>query len=57
MDQHILTLITSAVGDFGFPIVITAYLLLRYEKRIELLTTTVQELKQTMTDEGDHRLD
>ncbi|WP_082063558.1 YvrJ family protein [Anoxybacillus sp. B2M1] len=29
---------TNLVGNFSFPIVMTSYLLLRFEKRIEMLT-------------------
>lgn len=33
----------KAAGNFGFPIVVAAYLLLRQEKKVEQLATMVQE--------------
>ncbi|MGF9893510.1 YvrJ family protein [Priestia megaterium] len=37
---------SASIGNFGFPIVISIYLLIRFEKRIEVLTTAINELKQ-----------
>ncbi|WP_456364978.1 YvrJ family protein (plasmid) [Priestia aryabhattai] len=37
---------STSIGNFGFPIVISIYLLIRFEKRIEVLTTAITELKQ-----------
>jgi hypothetical protein len=64
-DQQIISLFSTAIGNFGFPIVITAYLLIRFEKKIEnsailqarleekieRLNLTIQELVQVMRDE------
>ncbi|MED3778402.1 YvrJ family protein [Geobacillus stearothermophilus] len=45
MDQF--QMLTNLIENFGFPIVVTAYLLLRFEKRIEMLTEVISELKNT----------
>ncbi|HZH58983.1 MAG TPA: YvrJ family protein [Metabacillus sp.] len=45
MDQF--QMLINLLGNFGFPIVITSYLLLRFEKRIEMLTEVISELKNT----------
>ena len=34
------------IGNFGFPIVITIYLLVHFEKKIEALTSAIQDLKE-----------
>lgn len=36
------------VGNFGFPIAITAYLFLRFEKKIEKLENVILELSDTI---------
>lgn len=54
-DTQLLTLVTTLVGNFGFPIVITGYLLLRFEKKIEALITTIQDLRQAIGKETDLR--
>lgn len=38
----------ALIGDLGFPIVITVYLLVRFEKKIEALTTAIQDLKEVI---------
>ncbi|KYD18772.1 YvrJ family protein [Geobacillus thermodenitrificans] len=38
---------TNLLGNLGFPIVITGYLLLRFEKKIEILTEAISDLKNT----------
>ena len=35
----------STVGNFGFPLVLAVYLLLRFEKKIESLTEAIYDLK------------
>jgi hypothetical protein len=40
-----LELFFSAIGNFGFPLVLAIYLLLRFEKKIEGLTEAIYELK------------
>lgn len=47
--------IITAIGNFGFPIVITSYLLLRFEKKMEKLSESIQVLAQVMRDgRNDH---
>ncbi|ESU32002.1 hypothetical protein G3A_13560 [Bacillus sp. 17376] len=41
------TLITT-IGDFGFPLVLAVYLLLRFEKKIEILTEAISTLKEVI---------
>lgn len=45
--------IVSAIGNFGFPIVITGYLLIRFEKRIDHLHHSIQSLAQVVRDGGN----
>ena len=35
----------TAIGNFGFPIAITGYLLLRMEAKLDTLTNAINELK------------
>ncbi|AVB12161.1 YvrJ family protein [Bacillus subtilis] len=37
--------IITTVGNFGFPLVLAVYLLLRFEKKIESLTEAINHLK------------
>lgn len=37
------------LGNFGFPIAIATYLLLRFEKRLESLKTSIDNLAQTFS--------
>ncbi len=37
----------SILGNFGFPITIAVYLLIRFEKKIERLTGIIQELQKS----------
>jgi len=34
----------TMMGNFGFPVVVSIYLLVRFEKKIETLGETIQEL-------------
>ncbi|MEH6987144.1 MULTISPECIES: YvrJ family protein [Cytobacillus] len=34
----------TVMGNFGFPVVVSIYLLVRFEKKIETLGSTIQEL-------------
>lgn len=36
------------VGNFGFPVVVAIYLLIRFEKKIQGLTTVIYDLKEAM---------
>lgn len=38
----------TLLGNFGFPIVVSTYLLMRFEKKLENLTTVVQDLKEVV---------
>lgn len=40
--------IISILGNFGFPVVIAIYLLIRFEKRIENLTEAITQLQKIM---------
>ncbi|WP_059172237.1 YvrJ family protein [Bacillus sp. FJAT-27445] len=40
--------IITILGNFGFPVAIAIYLLLRFEKRIEGLTEAISKLQQIM---------
>ncbi|GFN31368.1 YvrJ family protein [Paenibacillus xylaniclasticus] len=53
MDQATLAMITTAIGNMGFPIVVAGYLLIRFEKKIDTLTSTIQELIYALTEGGD----
>ncbi len=39
-------------GNFGFPIVITLYLLIRFEKKIENLQLAIQDLIKVIKESG-----
>ncbi|WP_110931157.1 YvrJ family protein [Paenibacillus bouchesdurhonensis] len=39
-----LAFIFTAISQVGFPIVLTGYLLLRFEKKLEHLTQTISKL-------------
>jgi hypothetical protein len=43
-----LSPIMLAIGNFGFPLVLATYLLLRFEKKIENLTSSITELKEVI---------
>jgi hypothetical protein len=40
----------NLVGNLGFPIAVTLYLLVRIEGKLELLTQSINQLSQTLTD-------
>ncbi|MGE5652898.1 MAG: YvrJ family protein [Bacillota bacterium] len=40
----------KAIGNFGFPMVISAYLLIRLENRLESVSATVAELTSAVKD-------
>ncbi|WP_281888921.1 YvrJ family protein [Paenibacillus sp. YYML68] len=50
-DAQLISLITTSISNFGFPIVITAYLLTRFEKRLDALNASIIELLQALKDE------
>lgn len=41
--------ILQAVGNLGFPIVVTAYLLVRIETKLEGLTASIAQLAQAVS--------
>ncbi|MGN7300335.1 YvrJ family protein [Ferdinandcohnia sp. SAFN-114] len=40
--------IVGILGNFGFPVVIALYLLMRFEKKIDSLTDSISQLQQFM---------
>ncbi|MBS3977557.1 MAG: YvrJ family protein [Syntrophomonadaceae bacterium] len=36
------------IGNYGFPMVVAAYLLVRVEKKLEMLTLVIRDLKQAI---------
>lgn len=40
--------ILNAVANFGFPIAVTVYLLVRVEGRLEQLTNSIYKLSETL---------
>ncbi|WP_081890309.1 YvrJ family protein [Paenibacillus tyrfis] len=49
------TFLINAISNFGFPIVITGYLLLRFEKKIENLNDSIQNLAQVIREGGRNK--
>lgn len=47
-----LSLWLNVIGNFGFPIVITLYLLFRFEKKIENLEGAIQSLNEYIKNWG-----
>ena len=47
--------IVQLIGNFGFPIVITIYLLHRFENRIEALENSIQNLGNTVNNHLEKR--
>lgn len=47
-NTQFISLVTTSISNFGFPIVLTAYLLIRFEKRIEALNSSIIELLQVI---------
>ncbi|MCO7127384.1 YvrJ family protein [Sporolactobacillus shoreicorticis] len=48
MDFKDLPVWVNVLGNIGFPIVITSYLLLRFEKKLDLLSDSILQLKTTI---------
>ncbi|ASI76637.1 MULTISPECIES: YvrJ family protein [Bacillus] len=38
----------SAIGNFGFPVALAVYLLIRFEKKLERLTDVIETLKDVI---------
>ncbi|WP_075618774.1 YvrJ family protein [Paenisporosarcina indica] len=45
-----VSLWTTILGNFGFPIAITVYLFYRFEKKLEKLETVIVELNEEIKD-------
>ncbi|MBU8757018.1 YvrJ family protein [Priestia megaterium] len=43
----------NLIGNFGFPIVVTFYLLLRFEKKIDHLTEAINKIATNIEKEKD----
>ncbi len=41
----------NLVGNLGFPIAVTLYLLIRIESRLEMLTQSINQLSRTLVGE------
>jgi len=50
-DTQLMTLITTSISNFGFPIVLTCYLLIRFEKKIEMFNDRILELLHVIKEE------
>lgn len=48
-----ITFLLTAISQVGFPIVLTGYLLLRFEKKIDLLTQTIRDLMDVLSSKGE----
>lgn len=48
MDFNDINPIMIAVGNFGFPLVLATYLLIRFEKKIENLSNSIKDLKDVI---------
>ncbi|OHY73348.1 YvrJ family protein [Priestia aryabhattai] len=46
METVTLPVLISAVGNFGFPVILSLYLLIRFEKKIGDLTLAIQSLNE-----------
>jgi hypothetical protein len=44
----------TMMGNFGFPVVISLYLLTRLEKKLETLDATIQNLFQSIRNRNRH---
>lgn len=52
-DSQFINLVTTSISNFGFPIVLTGYLLVRFEKKIESLNQAILELLQAIRKERE----
>ncbi|MCM3635884.1 YvrJ family protein [Paenibacillus camelliae] len=52
-DTSLLSMLTSFISELGFPIAVSAFLLLRFEKKIEALSERVNALTQTLREERE----
>ncbi|MHA6482033.1 YvrJ family protein [Paenibacillus sp. strain BS8-2] len=47
-EAEVFSSVFSAISQVGFPIVITTYLLLRFEKKLETLTASILKLTEVI---------
>jgi hypothetical protein len=47
------TTLLTLLGNFGFPIAVSMYLLLKFEKKLDNLATVVQDLKEVVEHEDN----
>ncbi len=47
--------ITQLIGNFGFPIVVTIYLLYRFENKIESLESALRDLAEVVSSDKEKR--
>ncbi|MET3193303.1 YvrJ family protein [Bacillus sp. OAE603] len=43
-----MTEFINIINNFGFPIAVTVYLLYRFEKKIEFLTKSIDQIKEVI---------
>lgn len=48
MDMIEIKTLIMIIGNFGFPVALTIYLLVRFEKKIETLTEAIDRLKEVI---------
>jgi hypothetical protein len=51
-EGELISAVTAAIGNYGFPIAVTVYLLMSFQKKIDELTKSVDELRHQIKDEG-----
>ncbi len=44
--------VLNAVGNYGFPIIVSVYLLVRIENKLDQLTNSIGELRDAITTAG-----
>lgn len=49
MNEQSLTYLLTAVSQVGFPIVLTGYLLIRFEKKLEALSQNILKLTEEIS--------
>ncbi|MGM9898261.1 MAG: YvrJ family protein [Enterococcus faecalis] len=50
MDLQFFEDLLLTIGNYGFPLILAIYLLVRFESKIQALTNSIDELKDTMSD-------
>lgn len=46
--MHEIDQFLSKISNFGFPLILAVYLLLRFEKKLERLTNAISNLEKTI---------